>query len=326
MVVHVAVDLHAEEMRGQEHAGLAVPGGQAGHRRIGRERAPGVLVHPDRDRQVVLAGLDGPGGHGHRGACRRAAVEHAAQRHPGQPQPAHDGIGVVDLQAAHESRLDLRPADPGVIERGPDRFGGHVHRGLAGESAERVQPDADDHRFHHASPGVTGGGAPREQGGLGDRPPGYGRERERHDLRAVGADGVGHDRQPHRLADGQPGRVGFGQPGLDHDLAGQLDVAQRVRPEGLGGVGAVVGRARRPEILRGERPQRAPVRQQRLGGLGPAAPLAGRPGREPDQTAARAPRPDQAGLVRGPGEQAFRHWNLPGSGHRRAPAYPSEYR
>ena len=131
--------------------------GRAGDRRIGREGAPGVLVHPDRDRQVMLAGLDGPGGQGQRGACRRAAVEHAAQRHPGQPQPAHDGVGVVDLQAAHESRLDLRPGDPGVIQRGPDRIGGHVHRGLAGESAERVQPDAHYHRFHHASWSGLGG-------------------------------------------------------------------------------------------------------------------------------------------------------------------------
>ena len=169
--------------------------------------------------------------------------------------------------------------------------------------------------------GVRGDGSPRERGGLGGSSPrATGRERERQDLRAVRADGVGHDRQPHRLADGQPGRVGFGQPGLDHDLAGQLDVAQRVRLEGLGPLGAVVGRARRPEVLRGERPQRAPVREQRLGDLGPAAPLAGRPGREPDQAAARAPRPDQPGLVGGPGEQALRHWNLPGSGHRRAPA------
>ena len=171
--------------------------------------------------------------------------------------------------------------------------------------------------------GVRGGGEPpREQGGSGgDRSPrATGRERERQDLRAVRADGVGHDRQPHRLADGQPSRVGLGQPGLDHDLAGQLDVAQRVRLEGLGRIGAVVGRARRPEVLRGERPQRAPVREQRLPDFGPAAPLTGRPGREPDQTAGRASRSDQPGLVGGPGEQALRHWNLPGSGHRRAPA------
>src|SRR6201997_1018516 len=78
-------------------------------------------------------------------------------------------------------------------------------------------------------------------------------ERERHDLGSVRRDAVGHDGHPHRLADSQPGRVRLGQPGLHHDLASQVHVADRVRPEGLRGVGAIVGRARRAEGPRGGR-------------------------------------------------------------------------
>jgi hypothetical protein len=132
---------------------------QTADRRVGRERAPGVLVHPDGDRHVALAVLDGPGGHGQGAARGGAAVEHAAQRNPGQPQPADDRVRVGYLEAADEPRLDLGPADAGVGEREPDRVGGHVHRGFAREPAERVQPDSDDGRFHHSSSSPAGANA-----------------------------------------------------------------------------------------------------------------------------------------------------------------------
>ncbi len=157
MVVHVPVDLHAEEVRSQEQAGLAVPGGQAGHGRIGGERAPRVLVHADRDGQVVLSGLDRPGGHADRGPGGRAPVENPAQRNAGQPELADDRVGIGHLEAADEPGLHLRPADPRVGERRAHRVGGHVHGRLATEPPEGMQSHADDNRFHHASPLVCAG-------------------------------------------------------------------------------------------------------------------------------------------------------------------------
>ena len=62
VVVHVLVDLHAEELRGEELADLAVPRRAASSRRVGGERAARVLVHADRDAEVVLAEPDRVGG------------------------------------------------------------------------------------------------------------------------------------------------------------------------------------------------------------------------------------------------------------------------
>src|SRR5436305_852341 len=69
-----------------------------------------------------------------------------------------------------------------------------------------------------------------------------GGEGEGEDLDAVGTNGVGHDAELHRLADGEVSGRAVDEPSLDEQFVLELDVAEEVRLEGLRRVIAVVGR------------------------------------------------------------------------------------
>ena len=144
MVVHVLVDLHPEELRRDELAELAVPRRARVEPRVGAERAGQVLVHADRDPEVVLAEPDRVRGERERARRGRAAVVDVGERDAGEPEQRDDRVGVVDLVAARERELDVAPLDAGVGERPPDRDRAHLDARHVAEPAERVQPHADD--------------------------------------------------------------------------------------------------------------------------------------------------------------------------------------
>ena len=144
MVVHVPVDLHAEELGGEEQALLAVPPRGAVVDGVGGEGARQVLVHADGDADVVGARLDRLGGQLQRGGRGGAAVVDVHERDAGDADQPDDGVGVVDLAAAAERELHVGPLHAGVGAGGADGVGAHLQRRLGTEPAERVQPDSDD--------------------------------------------------------------------------------------------------------------------------------------------------------------------------------------
>ena len=157
VVLHVLVDLHPEELGGDELAQLAVPLGASVQTRVGAERTPQVLVHADGDAEVVLAQADGVGGQREGAGRRRTPVVDVGERDPRQTEESNHRVGVVDLVAAGEGELDLPPFDACVCEGAPDRHRSHVDARHTGEAAERVQAhshDGDVHPFSFLTPPV----------------------------------------------------------------------------------------------------------------------------------------------------------------------------
>jgi hypothetical protein len=103
-----------------------------------------VLVHADRDADVVVAQANPVrAGLGCAGR-RRAGIEHVGERNPGEPHHADDGVRVRHRPAAADRELDVLPLDAGVGERELYGVGGHLHRGLALEATEGMQPHPND--------------------------------------------------------------------------------------------------------------------------------------------------------------------------------------
>ena len=111
--------------------------------RVGAERAGEVLVHPDRDAEVVVAEPDRVGRERQRARRGRAPVVHVGERDAGEPEQRDDRVGVVDLVAAGERELDVAPLHPGVGQRAPDRDRAHVDARSRRGSA---RTDAAPHR------------------------------------------------------------------------------------------------------------------------------------------------------------------------------------
>ena len=144
VVVHVLVDLHPEELRRQELADLAVPRRARVQARIGSERAGEVLVHADRNTELVVAEPDRVGRERQRARGRRAPVVDVGERDTGQAEQRDHRVGVVDLVAAAERELDVAPLHSRVRERAPDRDRTHVDARHVREPPERVQPHPDN--------------------------------------------------------------------------------------------------------------------------------------------------------------------------------------
>ena len=291
VVVHVLVDLHAEELRRHELAELAVPRRARVEARVGAERTRDVLVHPDRDAEVGVAEANRVGRERQRAGRGRAPVVHVGERDAGEPEQRDDGVGVVDLVAAAERELDVAPLDARVRERAADRDRAHLDAGHVAEATERVQAHAHDRDVHLSAPSIRIA---------------HGPERERHDLVAVVVGAERHHDQLHLHAERQHLGVGLREPGLDLHLAGQLDVADAERHERLAGRTGV-RRRRRREVLRRPRPQPAAPREELFFHLGRRAARARVLRRERDDPARRAPAADQLRLVARPREHAFGH-------------------
>ena len=118
MVVEVALDLEGEELGGHHQPLLGVPVGQAVVGGVGAERAAGVLVEADRERDLGGAGLDRLGGRSGSALPRgAAAVVDADERDAGQPELADERRRVAAVAATAGGELDVAPRDAGVGER-----------------------------------------------------------------------------------------------------------------------------------------------------------------------------------------------------------------
>ena len=148
MLVHVALDLHAEELRREHQAGLAVPVADAvvGRHRI--ERAAWVLVEPDRHDDLGRAGAERVVRADQRAPAGGAAVGDVDERHAGEAEVRHERVGGAGRRRAAEGVLDVGPRDPGVGEGAPRR-----DRALLAPAdrvaAERVHADPDDGDVTH---------------------------------------------------------------------------------------------------------------------------------------------------------------------------------
>ena len=103
-----------------------------------------MLVQPDGDADVVVAQPDSVGtrlGGAGRGG---AGVEHVREGDARQADHADDGVGIGHRPAAADTELDVVPAHPRVGDGGSDGIHTHLHRRLALETAEWVQPHPDD--------------------------------------------------------------------------------------------------------------------------------------------------------------------------------------
>ena len=95
VLMHVALDLHAEELRRQRHADVAVPLAEPAGLRVDGEGAPGVLVEADRHADVEHAGLNGHVSRLQGAAAGGAAVGDVDELQAGQPQLGDHGVGVA---------------------------------------------------------------------------------------------------------------------------------------------------------------------------------------------------------------------------------------
>ena len=290
VVVHVLVDLHPEELGGHELADLAVPRRARVQARIGAERAGDVLVHADRDPEVVVAEADRVGGERERARRGRAPVVDVGERDAGEPEERDDRVGVVDLVAPAERELDVAPVHARVGEGPTDRDRAHVDARHAGEAAERVQPHADDRDVRSCHRCV-----------LSARRGGTRTSRPRCRRRRCGT-APAPAPSPCRCA---ARRDRDREARLHLHLACELDVPDAERDE-VRARRARVRRRRRREVLGRPRPEPAAPGQQVLAHLGRRAARARVLRGKRDDPAVGAPAPDQLRLVGGPREDAFR--------------------
>ena len=158
VLVHVAVDLHPEELRGERQARAAVPVLAA--RPLDAERALLVLVEADGDAEVAGTGLDRVDRLRQRGAAGRAAVDDVGERQAGEPDPADHRVGGAAVHRAADGELHVGPLLTAVGERAAHRDDALVHARDAVVAAELVHPDSDDCDVAHDwSPFSTGANA-----------------------------------------------------------------------------------------------------------------------------------------------------------------------
>ena len=180
--------------------------------------APGqVLVHADRDAEVVIAEADRVRRERERARGGGAAVVDVGERDAGEAQERDDGVGVVDLVAAAERELDVAPLDARVRERAADRDRAHLDARHAGEAAERVQPDAHDGDVHC----VVLSSAAQPTG------------RNANVTTSLPSSSVrnGTTTSSISMPERQRVGIGLGEARLDLHLAGELDVADAERHE-----------------------------------------------------------------------------------------------
>ena len=147
VLVHVAGDLHPEELGGEREARAAVPVLAAWA--LDAERTGLVLVEPDRHADVGRAGLDRVDRLGERGATGGAAVHDVGERQAGQPDAADHGVGGAAVHRSADGELHVGPLLTAVGEGSPDGDHALVHARDAVVAAELVHSDADDRDVAH---------------------------------------------------------------------------------------------------------------------------------------------------------------------------------
>src|SRR5262249_25478537 len=115
VVVHVLVDLHAEELGGHELTVVAVPRRHVRQRGVRLEGAARVLVDPDGDADVAGTGAQRVGRRLDGARTGGARVEHVAERDPGQTEVSRQRVGLPDLPAAAERTVHVAPLDSRVL-------------------------------------------------------------------------------------------------------------------------------------------------------------------------------------------------------------------
>ena len=115
MVVDVPVDLHSEEFGGDELTVLGIPLRERQLGGIVGEGTARVLVHADRDADVVLAQPDCVGAELSGAGGRCAGVEHVGERDPGEADEPGHRIRVTHLVAAADPEFDVFPLETGVV-------------------------------------------------------------------------------------------------------------------------------------------------------------------------------------------------------------------
>ena len=128
MVIHVALDLHGEELRREEEAHLSVPAWEAVLHGVGLKGTDRMLVHADRDADVVEAELNGLSSHADGAGGRGTSVVDVGERDACEPELVHDGVGIVHLVAPAERELDVAPLQARIAQGGPGCLRRHVDR------------------------------------------------------------------------------------------------------------------------------------------------------------------------------------------------------
>ena len=152
MLVHVALDLHAEELRGEHHPRLPVPVPDAVARRLRVEGTPRVLVETDGDDDVGGAGAD-------------RVVRADRARSPPVAQPLATLMNGTPVSPSLDTSVSAspaaaeppnayshpRPLDAGVGQRGAGRVCALLEARQR-VAAERVDPGPHDRNICHTRP------------------------------------------------------------------------------------------------------------------------------------------------------------------------------
>ena len=200
VIMHIAVDLHAEELGGQEQARLTIPAWRAIIDRVGGEGAAFMLVHANGNTDVILARANAIGGHFERGGGGGAAIVHVHERNAGATHAAQHRIGIVHLAATTKGELDIFPGDAGITQRGTNGIGTHVDCRFCPKTPEGVHTYTQNDYVAHGNLSL------------------YRLEGEGDDLRVTILT-ERHNRQFHLAVEFQLFRIAFGQPGFNPDFA-----------------------------------------------------------------------------------------------------------
>jgi hypothetical protein len=150
-VVHVALELRAEELGRHHEAVLAVPRRQRPVGRVVLEGAAGVLVETDDEADVVRAGLERADGRDERRAAGRASVLHVHERQARRAEVGHHRVGVPGVLAAAVRELHVGPHEPGIGERVARSMDAHREAADALVPAEGVDAGTDDRDAGHST-------------------------------------------------------------------------------------------------------------------------------------------------------------------------------
>ena len=148
VVVHVALNLHAEELRRQRHADVAVPFAEAAFGVHGK-RAARVFVETHRHADVEHARLDCHERRLQRAAAGRAAVGDVDELKARQPELRHHRVGGAGRGAAAVCEFHVGPLEAGVFQCLARGVYALIESADAISASERVNADADDCDVYH---------------------------------------------------------------------------------------------------------------------------------------------------------------------------------